>query len=56
MAALTATSISDPGQKLGGSDRRELFLKVFAGEVLTAFTRTSTMMNKHIVRTITSGN
>ena len=49
MAALTATSISDPGQKLGTGDRRALFLKVFAGEVLTAFTRTSTMMNKHIV-------
>lgn len=56
MATLTAASISDPGQKLAGSDRRELFLKVFAGEVLTAFTRTSTMMNKHIVRTISSGN
>lgn len=55
MAALTATSISDPGQKLGTGDRRALFLKVFAGEVLTAFTRTSTMMNKHIVRTISSG-
>ena len=56
MAALTATSISDPGQKLGTVDLRALFLRVFSSEVLTAFTRTSTMMNKHIVRTISSGN
>lgn len=55
MAALTATSISDPGQVLGTGDRRALFMKVFAGEVLTAFTQSSIMMNKHIVRTISSG-
>lgn len=56
MAALPTSSISDPGQQLGTGDRQALFLKVFAGEVLTAFTRTSQMMNKHIVRTISSGN
>jgi len=56
MAALIATSISDPGQKLGAGDRQALFLKIFAGEVLTAFTRSSQLMDKHIVRTISSGN
>ena len=54
MASLTNTA-SSAGQQLGTGDRDALFLKIFAGEVLTAFTRTSQMMNKHIVRTISSG-
>lgn len=32
-----------------------MFLKVFAGEVMTAFDETNVVMDKHIVRTITSG-
>jgi hypothetical protein len=32
-----------------------LFLKVYAGEVMTAFTETNVMMEKHMVRTISSG-
>ena len=55
MAALNANSISNPGQQLSSGDRRALFLKIFAGEVLTAFTRTSVMMDKQIVRTIPHG-
>lgn len=55
MAALSANSITNPGQNLSSGDRRDLFLKVFAGEVLTAFTRTSVMMDKQIVRTIAYG-
>lgn len=55
MAALTANSISNPGQNLGASERDELFMKIFSGEVLTAFTRTSVMMDKQIVRTIPHG-
>lgn len=39
----------------GGSDKDELFLKVFAGEVLTAFDEKNVMMDKHQVRTISSG-
>ena len=39
----------------GGSDKDELFLKVFAGEVLTAFAEKNVMMDKHMVRTIASG-
>lgn len=55
MAALNATGISNPGQNLSAGDRDALFLKVFSGEVLTAFTRTSIMSDKHQVRSIPHG-
>lgn len=55
MTALIDTSISNPGQNLSAGDRNELFMKIFSGEVLTAFTRTSVMMDKQIVRTIPHG-
>lgn len=45
---------SRPGSA-GGGDPRELFLKVFSGEVLTAFNQRQVMMDKHFVRTIDSG-
>lgn len=48
-------SINAPGENLSQGDRLANFLKVFSGEVLTAFTRTSIMMDKHIVRTIANG-
>lgn len=37
------------------SDQLALFLKVFGGEVLTAFARRSVTMDKHMVRTIQNG-
>lgn len=51
------------GQKIGtnqgkgqsAADALALFLKVFGGEVLTAFTRTSVTANRHMVRSISSG-
>ena len=55
MATLEATGISNPGQKLSTGDREALFMKVFTGEVLTAFARTSVMMSRHQVRTISHG-
>ena len=55
MAALAATGISNPGQALSAGDRDALFMKVFTGEVLTAFSRTSVMMSRHQVRTISHG-
>lgn len=55
MAALAATGISNPGQALSADDRDALFMKVFTGEVLTAFARTSVMMSRHQVRTISHG-
>lgn len=55
MAALGANTISNPGQNLSAGERDALFMKMFAGEVLTAFARTSVMMDKHMVRTIPHG-
>lgn len=55
MAALDATGISNPGQVLSEDARDALFMKVFTGEVLTAFARTSVMMSRHQVRTISHG-
>ena len=55
MAALAATSISNPGQNLSAGDRDALFMKVFSGEVLTAFARNTVMMSRHQVRTIDHG-
>lgn len=47
--------IQNPGQNGSTGDRLAGFLKIFAGEVLTAFSRTTKTMDKHIVRTITNG-
>lgn len=55
MDALANTGISNPGQKLSESDRNALFMKVFSGEVLTAFARNTVMMSRHQVRTIDHG-
>lgn len=38
-----------------GAGDTALHLKVFAGEVLTAFEQASITMDKHVVRRITSG-
>jgi hypothetical protein len=38
-----------------GVDKRELFLKVFGGEVLTAFEETQVTVDKQTIRNITSG-
>lgn len=50
-----ATVVQNPGQANNTGDRLAQFLKVFAGEVLTAFTRVNKTMDKHVVRTIQSG-
>lgn len=55
MADLVATGISNPGQKLSAGERDALFMKVFSGEVLTAFARNTVMMSRHQVRTIDHG-
>ena len=36
-------------------DERALMLKVFAGEVITAFEESTTFLDKHYIRTISSG-
>jgi hypothetical protein len=52
MANATVLNI---GQINGAGATDALFLKVFAGEVLTAFETASVTRDKHFVRTITSG-
>ena len=47
--------VSRLGQTNGAGSVDNLFLKVFAGEVLTSFEKTNVMMDKHQVRTITNG-
>lgn len=47
--------VSRIGQINGAGDADALFLKVFAGEVLTSFEQSNVMMGKHQVRTISSG-
>lgn len=55
MAALLETGISNPGKNLSAGERDDLFMKVFSGEVLTAFARNTVMMSRHQVRTIDHG-
>ena len=55
MADMPAAGISNPGQKLSAGERDALFMKVFSGEVLTAFARNTVMMSRHQVRTIDHG-
>lgn len=52
MANATVLNI---GQVNGAGQTDALFLKVFSGEVLTAFETASVTRDKHFVRTITSG-
>ena len=53
--ALPDYSPSRLGQVNAGGDDRELFLKLFAGEVLTSFEHTNIGMGLHRVRTISKG-
>lgn len=49
------TNISQPGLNQGQSDALQGFLKVFAGEVISAFDRSALAINNHSTRTIDSG-
>lgn len=50
-----AVTMTRSGQADSTSDSAALFLKVYAGEVLTAFEQASVTMDKHVVRSISSG-
>lgn len=52
---MATTPIQNPGQVNNAGDRLALFLKVFSGEVLTAYERATVTANRHIVRGISSG-
>lgn len=49
------TTPSRLGQVNAAGDAKALFLKKFAGEILTAFHDAQVMMDKHLVRTIENG-
>lgn len=48
-------TVAQPGMIQGTTDILGLYLKVFAGETLAAFSRASVTNGRHIVRTIASG-
>ena len=48
-------TVSRLGAINAGSDKQELFLKVFSGEVMSVFDETNLMKPLHMTRTITSG-
>lgn len=47
--------IAKQGQIKGAGDELAMFLKVFGGEVLTAFTRQSKVVENHMIKTIENG-
>ena len=55
MAFPTDQNVSRLGQQNQSGDVRALFLKLFAGEVLTAFEEKNIAMGLHRVRTISNG-
>ena len=48
-------TMSRSGQKNSTGDSSAMFLKVYAGEVLTAFEQASVTMDKHVIRSINHG-
>ena len=48
-------TIAQPGLNQSGTDTLARYLKVFAGETITAFERASVTNGRHIVRSIASG-
>lgn len=48
-------TVSRLGQVNGAGDAKDLFLKVFSGEVLTAFHRNNVFLEKSMVRSISNG-
>lgn len=52
MANATAHRV---GAVNGGADKTELFMKVFGGEVLTAFEEANKTLDKQTIRSISSG-
>ena len=48
-------TVSNIGQNAGSGSTTASFLKVFSGEVITAFETANSTLDKHLVRTISSG-
>lgn len=49
-------TLSRPGSNNGGVDAKELFYKVFAGEILTKYQEESVTNGRFLERTIEHGN
>jgi len=52
---MSNATVSRIGQAAGSGSVTALFLKVFSGEVITAFETANSTLDKHMVRTISSG-
>ena len=52
---MSDTNVSRVGQVLAANDSEALFLKLFAGEVLTIFENENKTMGRTMVRSITNG-
>lgn len=52
---MTDMTVSRPGQVDAAGDANALFLKMFAGEVLTAFDEVNVMRDLHLARTLDKG-
>ena len=48
-------TLASYGQVNGAGDSRALYLKVYGGEVITAFEEATVSIDKHFVREIQSG-
>lgn len=48
-------TVASPGQIAGAGDKLAQFLKIFGGEIITAFSRASKTEGRHQIRTIASG-
>lgn len=52
---MTAANVNYGGSINDGVDKRELYLKLFSGEVIDQFEETTVVLDKHTIHTITSG-
>lgn len=55
MANMTPSRIGSANSAAGSDNYKDLFLKVFTGEVLTYFEQATALLDKHTIRTISSG-
>lgn len=55
MANLTPSRIGSANSAAGSDNYKDLFLKVFTGEVMTYFEQNTALLDKHTIRTIPSG-
>ena len=55
MANMTPSRIGSANSAAGSDNYKDLFFKVFTGEVLTYFEQATAVLDKHTVRTISSG-